>query len=505
MVVRRLPGGPDLGTSTGSNSSAPASGQSASYQSTGTPSTTTSLTSAPSAQATGTATPPSASSSIASTVTSNFSQVPTASPTPVTTQTTDLSASPTPTNVPEQTITASAEGVAESAPLPSSSLTEFSPPISSAPVPNASAAQQSPGQTSEFTGTIITAVCFGYFTILFATVVAVYILRRRRHQEVDHRTSRKISKWRSQSKKLNQSFDFGESVYNPQTPSLRVTTPFTWGDCSTKNLIISDLRVNRHNMTPHTNSLSMTHSNSASMFSARSSASTTNTVLDPFMRYKYPRRQSLASRLPQSPSTAYSRPEGSKYSSLSSAFTSFICRKSHFNGGSSYWSSEDAKSREKFELRNCRLRSPSRCSSFSGRSSNTVAAEGPSYRRTSRYGSDRKSDLLIETETRQSGITSLLENYAYDDSGPPQYPSSAGVLKKSRNSIEKAARSSLGMTLVFSDTASQMQSSYSPGQDLCMLGLDFGDGMPDEQSPSICSPGLKSSYLLEESRFKKGR
>ncbi|KAA1077319.1 hypothetical protein PGT21_002938 [Puccinia graminis f. sp. tritici] len=160
MVVRRLPGGSDLGTPTGSNSSAPASGQSTSYQSTGTPSTTTSLTSTPSAQATGTASPSSASSSIASTVTSTSSQVPTASPTPVTTQTSDLSASPTPTNVPEQiTITASTEGVTESAPLPSSSLTEFSEPISSAPLPDASAAQQSPEQTSEFTGTIITAVC----------------------------------------------------------------------------------------------------------------------------------------------------------------------------------------------------------------------------------------------------------------------------------------------------------------------------------------------------------
>ncbi|WAQ86324.1 hypothetical protein PtA15_7A50 [Puccinia triticina] len=513
MLFPRVPGWyaqPKYGGGAGasSSSSTPVWGQSASYRPTGTPAASNPWNSAQSPQATGGWASPTQSTGwssetsqygsypATSTATATFSQAPAASPTTVPSPTTDLPASSAPTSVPDQTITTNTEG--ENFPLPISSITESGQPISSAPSSSASAAQEFPEEKSGNTGAILCGVFFVVFLILSSALIALCILRKRRSQGVNYRKSKKLSKVRSEG---NRVFAYEASDCSLPTRNIMITAPFIGGEYpgSAKEFIIAGSGFNERSITAQTSSAGITHNKSVGKSSARSGASTTNSILDPFMRYKYPRQQSPVPDLPRCPPAAYSRSsekEENNFNSLNST-TSLLCKISPVSDEAPCWSSEDARLREKLEPRTSGVTGPSGYYSPPKRSFDMMVPEMPSYSRTSTFRSEKKSGSFGGTEGRNSGLTSFLDNYSYDRSELPHYPS-GGLPQRIQNSpLESSGSSSgTGMTVVVSDHdgTSQMLNSSSPGNDLCVLGLDFPGGIPDQQP--LLGPNRASSTKL---------
>lgn len=313
-----------------------------------------------------------------------------------------------------------------------------------------------------------------YFIILAAAITSVYVLRKKKSQQGDLQTSgRKLTK-KSSPESIRYSND--ESFRDCEVGSFMVNTPAIpkrsiW---SIEETLASYPKGMQHTVSTQGAPVTITHSNSTSKASSRSCDST-STMLDPFRCYNYPlQAQSLVPHfqaLRSLPAAHSYSPKQHKnpFSSIKSSFTSSrnewsptnfssnsSCLSStpqediHFNSLKSSSTSHrqernatDAMKTisysQKSQVHNdypCGIRdaaklrktlkshassatgvtSPSSLSSLLGAYSslNTLVPEMSSYAAISSLGRSEKTFSFQTMKTTDSGITSFLENYAYE-------------------------------------------------------------------------------------------
>ncbi|PLW21035.1 hypothetical protein PCASD_03609 [Puccinia coronata f. sp. avenae] len=111
------------------------------------------------------------------------------------------------------------------------------------------------------------------------------------------------------------------------------------------------------------------------------------------------------------------------------------------------------------------------------------------YTRASSRQSHKNSE---RRDSRDSGMTSFLENYTYDREEVPDLPRNEMIF------LEQGRRVTSALTLVASHTPSEMQNEYSPEKELAALRFDFPGDVPAEYTPRIRSTNSKLTRNSKE-------